>query len=149
MTTVVMNTLNAAVTEYDWSFQSITPTHAGDAAGLYLLGGDTDNAGSLAPTPIAATVTTGITNWGTSLKKTPEAAFLALRGAGGGLFHVHCPGVSYAYPVVVQADGQTRANPGLGIKQAYLGFGYSNVAGADFHLDRIEIPLVESDSRRS
>src|SRR5574343_21954 len=54
MNTIVMNTLTGAVTEYDWAFQSITPTHAGGAAGLFLLGGDKDGA-----LPIPANVLTG------------------------------------------------------------------------------------------
>lgn len=53
MNTIVLNTLTGAVSEYDWPFQSLTPTHAGDVTGLYALGGDTD-----AGRPIDAHITT-------------------------------------------------------------------------------------------
>ena len=37
MTAIVMNTITRAVGEYDWEFESITPTHAGSALALYQL----------------------------------------------------------------------------------------------------------------
>jgi hypothetical protein len=143
MTTIVMNTLNAAVTEYDWAFQSITPTHAGDAAGLYLLGGD-DDAGA----DIDATASTGITNCGTSLKKRVPVVHLGLECSGAGQLHVHTKSATHNYPVAAAAAGVTRGKPGQGIHENYLGFGYSNVAGADFKLDKIEVPLAVSEQRR-
>jgi hypothetical protein len=42
MTAIVMNTLTGAVTEYDWTFTSLSAKHASDANGLCTLGGDTD-----------------------------------------------------------------------------------------------------------
>jgi hypothetical protein len=144
MTTIVMNTLNAAVTEYDWTFQSITPTHAGDASGLYLLGGD-DDAGA----DIDASAFTGTTLCGSSLKKRVPAVYLGLTGSGAGQLHVRTKTASRTYPVIVDEAGTSRGKPGLGLHENYLGFGYSNVAGADFKLDRIEPRLVLSEQRRA
>jgi hypothetical protein len=144
MPTIVMNTLNAAVTEYDWVFQSVTPTHAGDASGLYLLGGELDDAAA-----IPGHITTGVTLCGSSLKKRMAMIFLSIKGAGQGLMKVIGKSGTWSYPVQVQAKGLSRAKPGLGINENYLGFGYSNVAGADFELDRIEVDLAESKQQRT
>ena len=46
------------------------------------------------------------------------------------------------------ATGQSRSKPGLGIRENYLAFGYSNTDGADFRLDRIEVLVAESTRRR-
>lgn len=143
MATIVLNTLTGAVSEYDWNFQSITPTHAGDAAGLYLLGGDTDAAAG-----IAASITTGKTLWGTSFKKRIIMAYLSIRGSGSGLMTVIGEAASWGYSFAVANTGQSRCEPGHGIRENYLAFGYSNVAGADFTLDRIEVDLVASKTRR-
>ena len=65
MNTIVMNTLNGAVTEYGrFAFQSITPRLAGSALGLFALGGDTD-----AGEPIVGRIDTGARDWGTTQLK--------------------------------------------------------------------------------
>lgn len=143
MTTIVLNTLNAAVTEYDWAFQSITPTHAGDATGLYLLGGDKDSAAN-----IDASIATGTTLCGSSFKKHVPMVYLSIRGAGVGVLRVFGKAKSWAYRFAVRATGQSRGQPGKGIWENYLGFGYSNVDGADFVLDRIEADIIASKTRR-
>lgn len=144
MTTIVLNTLNGAVTEYGWAFQSLTPAHAGDAAGLYTLGGATD-----AGQPIVATVTTGKTQWGSSLKKFLGVVFFALKSAGTSTLTVAGEGVGYTYPIVVRAKGESRATPGRGIRENYMAFSYSNADGADFQLDRIEVEVSQSTNRRT
>lgn len=143
MTTIVMNTLNGAVTEYDWAFQSVTPGHAGDAAGLYALGGDTD-----AGQPIVATITTGTKHWGSTLKKFVAAVYFSMRGVGRGALTVHCAAASYTYPFPVRASGESRAIPGRGIRENYLAFTYQNQDGDDFVIDRIEVLSSQSTTRR-
>ncbi len=145
MTTIVLNTLTGAVSEYDWTFQSITPTYAGDATGLYALGGDTDNG-----QPIAARILTGTTLCGSSFKKHALMVYLSLRGVGTGMGILWVLGKakSWSYRFVVRDTGQSRGQPGKGIWENYLGFGYSNVNGADFVLDRIEADIVASKTRR-
>jgi hypothetical protein len=144
MNTIAMNTLTGSVSEYTgFGFQSITPTHAGSAAGLFTLGGDTD-----AGLPIVAAVTTGKQLWGGTLKKTPQMVYFALKGSGTSTMTVTGERASHSYPFPVRPDGQSRSKPGLGIRENYLAFGYSNTDGAAFQLDRIEVLVAESKTRR-
>jgi hypothetical protein len=144
MNTIVVNTLTRSVSEYDWAFQSITPTHAGDAAGLYLLGGDKDGASD-----INAAITTGKTLWGSSLVKAVRMAYLSIIGAGTGLFRVAGNSGSWSYTFPIIPKNVSRSKPGQGIRENYLSFGFSNVAGANFQLDRIEVDIAESKTRRT
>lgn len=141
---IVMNTLTGAVSEYSgFGFQSLTPTHAGDAAGLFALNGDTD--GGL---PIVAAVTTGKQLWGSSTKKVAQVVYLSLQGSGTSAMTVSGEAASYSYPFAVRSSGQSRSVPGKGIRENYIAFGYSNTDGADFRLDRIEVLVAESTRRR-
>lgn len=145
MNAIVLNTLTGAVTEYTgFGFQSVTPTHAGSATGLFTLGGNTD-----AGLPIVATVTTGKKLWGETLKKLLGLVFFALKGSGQSTLSVIGEGTSYTYPIVVMAKGVSRAKPGRGIRENYLAFGFSNADGADFQLDRIEVDVSQSKNRRT
>ena len=144
MNAIVMNTMTGAVTEYsNFDFQSITPTHAGSDAGLFLLGGDLDVA-----TPIVSTVTTGGTQWGTSLKKFLGTVYFALIGTGTSALQVSGPSASYTYPFTVTDSGESRSTPGRGIRENYLSFSYINTDGADFQLDSIEVTVNSSTTRR-
>ena len=90
---IVMNTLNGSVTEYDnFDFQSITPTHAGSATGLFLLGGD-DDLGQ----PIVASITTGKTIWRDIKKKFLDLVHFAMTGSGISGMTVVTPSTSYEY----------------------------------------------------
>ncbi len=149
MTAIVMNTLTGAVSEHTLDFNSMTQTHAANASGLYTLGGDTDNGVS-----IVAEIVTGETLWGASLKKRLEQVYFSTpRSEGEGELIVHARSVSdevtehrYAFPL--RGSGQSRGTPGKGIRANYLAFGFSNPAGDDFTLDRIEVAVVESNNRR-
>lgn len=142
---IIMNTLTGAVTEYTgFGFQSVTPTHAGSATGLFALGGNTDTG-----LPIIGAITTGKQQFGGSLKKVPQVVFFALKGSGTSTMTVTGEAVSYAYTFPVRANGESRSVPGKGIRENYLAFGYSNTDGADFQLDRMEVLIAESINRRS
>lgn len=144
MNTIVMNTLTGAVSEYTgFGFQSITPTHAGSATGLFVLGGDAD-----VDQPIVAHVVTGKQLWGGSLKKTAQAVYFSLKGSGTSTLTVVGEGASYSYPFPVLPAGQSRSVPGKGLRENYLAFGYSNTDGAAFQLDRIEVLVAQSKNRR-
>lgn len=143
MNAIALNTLNGAVTEYDWAFQSITPNHAGDVTGLYALGGDTD-----AEQPIVATVTTGTKHWGSTLKKFVAGVYFAMQGTGRGALTVHCQATDYTYPFPVRTSGESRAVTGRGIRENYLAFTYQNPDGDDFVIDRIEVLSTQSANRR-
>ena len=144
MNAISFNTLTGAVSEYTgFGFQSITPTHAGSATGLFVLGGDTD-----VDQPIVAHVVTGKQLWGGSLKKMPQMVYFSLKGSGTSTMTVTGENASHSYPFPVRPDGQSRSKPGMGIRENYLAFGYSNSDGADFQLDRIEVLVAESKNRR-
>lgn len=145
MNAIVMNTLTGAVTEYDnFDFQSITPTHAGSATGLFALGGDLD-----IDQPIVARVVTGKTQWGASVKLMLRMLFFALKGSGTSTAIVASDATEWTYTFPVQDNGESRAQPGRGIRENYLAFGYSNTDGADFQLDRIEVVDQRSTTRRT
>lgn len=143
MTTIVLNTLTGAVTEYDWAFDSVTDTHTGDGSGLYLLGGDTDDG-----QPIVAEAITGKPLFGSQRKKRPAMVWLSMKGSGTGQMIVQGEGAEWRYPFPIRATGQSRAQPGKGICENYLAFGFSNPGGEAFSLDRIEVQMEESKTRR-
>lgn len=141
---IILNTLTGAVSEYDsFAFHAITPTHAGSVLGLYALGGNLD-----IDQPIVATVTTGKTLFGASLKKFLDLVYFSLKGSGTSSLTVVGEATSNTYTFPVRATGVSRAKPGRGIRENYLAFGYSNTDGADFTLDRIEVPTNPAKTRR-
>ena len=144
MKTIVTNTLNGAVTEYDWALTSISPTRAGSATGLHTLGGNTD-----AGQPIAASITTGKKLWGDTIKKFAVYVYFAMVGTGSGRARVETRAQTYAYEFPVQAGGVSRAVTGRGIRENYLAFGFDNVGGADFRIDAIEPKTATSNTRRT
>lgn len=141
---IVMNTLTGAVSEYtNFDFHAITPTHAGSTLGLFLLGGNTDLTQN-----IVALAATGKTLVGTSAKKFLDPIYFSIReGAGTSALLVY-GSATYTYSFAVRASGQSRATPGRGIRDNYLAFGYSNTDGSNFVLDRIEVPVSPSSTRR-
>lgn len=143
MKTIVMNTLNGAVTEYDWSLTSITRTYGGSAGGLHLLGGDTD-----AGQPINAAITTGKLLWGDTIRKFVAYIYFAMVGTGMGRARVVTRSNTYAYEFPVLDDGVSRAKTGRGIRENYLAFGFDNVDGADFRIDSMEPKTATSNNRR-
>lgn len=143
MNTIVCNTLTGAVSEYDWpAFQSITPTHAGDAAGLFELVGDTDNG-----QPIVSTIGLPPTLRESTLKHYLRMAYFSMLGSGEAEFTVLGRPSSWTYTFGLRASGQTRCEVGRGIRENYLGFEIKT-RGQAFSLDRIEIMDVESKTRR-
>jgi len=144
MNTIVCNTLNGAVTEYTrHEFQSITATHGGAATGLYAFGGDTDD-GQL----IVSEIRLPPTLRETTLKKHLGMVYLSMSGAGSANFTVFGKTQDWTYPFPLRDSGQTRCKPGGGIRENYLGFGLTTPQGQAFTLDRVEVLLLESKTRR-
>lgn len=144
MTTIVLNTMTGAVSEYDWVFQSITPTHAGDVSGLFALGGDTD-----AGIEIQARISTGLRVWGETLKRQLAAVFLAMQGEGQCTLTVQSLTNEWSYDFPIRPSGISRSPVGRGIRENYLGFVLENLGGAAFRIDRIEIMDPTSTNRRT
>lgn len=145
MNTIVLNTLSGAVSEYtNFAFHSVTPTHAGAATGLFAFGGDLD-----IDLPIVAEVQTASKLRSTTLKKNMDLVYFSMAGGGRGLLTVFGrPGQQWAYSFAVRPGGQSRAQVGRGIRENYLGFGFSNPDGDAFCIDRIEVLVRESRTRR-
>lgn len=144
MNTIVCNTLLGAVTEYTgFAFQSITPTHAGSAEGLFTLGGDTDQGD-----PIVSVVRLPSTLRETTLKQAIEMVYVSAIGTGCMRFTVHGAKQSWCYTFPLKSSGQTRCPVGRGIRENYLGFSLSNPAGQAFSLDRVEVLNIASKTRR-
>ena len=144
MTTIIMNTLTGAVSEYEgFDFNSMADTKAASETGLYTLGGDTD-----AGLPIVGEVVTGKPLWGDQHKKHIEAVWLSMKGSGIAQMIVQGEGdeVEWRYPFSVLPKGQSRAIPGKGIRENYLAFGVSH--DEPFSLDRIEVRELKSKTRR-
>lgn len=144
MNTIICNTLNGAVSEYTrHNFQSVTPTHAGSATGLYEFGGDTDDG-----LPIVSSIRLPATLRDGTLKKTMDAVYLSMAGEGGAQLTVFGKVQDWTYPFPLRESGQTRCPVGRGIRENYLGFGLSNPEGQAFTLDRVEVLMHESKTRR-
>ena len=144
MNTIICNTLTGAVSEYTrHTFQSITPTHAGDATGLFAMGGDTDDG-----LPIVADIRLPPTLRGSTLKKHLDMVYLSMSGQGTAEFTVFGKTQDWAYEFPLRDSGQTRCKPGGGIRENYLGFGLTTPQGQAFTLDRVEVLLLESKTRR-
>lgn len=134
---IVFNTLTYAVSEYDFDFDSMTETHAGDVNGLYTLGGDDDNG-----TAITATIKTGLSEWGSSQKKFVDAMYFAIEGEGGISATVDTPSTTWTYAGTMLESGETRVLTGRGIRENHLGFGMTTQA--DFRLDKLEVKTREA-----
>lgn len=144
MNTIVMNTRTGAVSEYSgFDFQSITPTHAGSAVGLYELGGDTD-----AGAPIVSVVTGPRLLWGSSKKKFVGGVYFSMQGSGESECTLRGPAAEYAYSFAVRASGESRAIPGRGFRENYFDVTYRNPDGAAFKIDQIEVMESQSTNRR-
>ena len=142
--TIVMNTLTGAVSEYEnFAFQSITPTHAGAATGLFLLGGDLD-----IDQPIIGSIQTGKTLIDETRKKYVDLVHFAMTGDGTAACAVVGANASYFYDFSVRDTGVSRSQPGRGIRENYLAFGMTKTDGGDFQLDKIDVSVVASATRK-
>lgn len=141
MTAIVCNTATGAVTEYDWAFQSLTDTHAASPAGLFTLGGDTD-----AGAAITGEIRAGTPGGGPV--QAVRVVFVAKEGPGNGTLIVQGRSASWEYPAIDRDSDVMAVSPGRGISESYLGFGYRNVDGAAFRIDRIDADVIASKNRR-
>ena len=144
MNTITLNTLTGAVSEYTgFGFQSVTPTHAGSATGLYAFGGDVD-----VDQPIVADIGLPATLRDSTLKQAISMVYLSMHGEGSAVFTVQGAQQNWDYTFALRASDQTRCPVGRGIRENYLGFGLSTPGGQAFTLDRVEVLTAQSKTRR-
>ncbi|MBB1651697.1 hypothetical protein [Delftia sp. UME58] len=143
MKSIVVNTLSGAVTEYRRPLHSITAGHGGNREGVFVLQGDTDH-----DQPIVGELHTPVINHASTLQKNLGAIYGSGENLAGGLAEVHTRGRVWAYPLRWGDRGMVRADPGRGIREVYLGFGLRLPAGQAFTLDRLEVVVNNSKSRR-
>lgn len=148
-TTIVMNTMNAAVSEYDWTLQSVTQTHGASATdGLCTLGGGVDRTADID----AEFLGPGLLSASGHKQRTLEVVF-AMRGSGNpgdqGTLRIKANGTEYGYLFPIRSTGVSRAKPGRGIRENYVAYGFRNVDGADFRIDRIEPKPLESPLKKA
>jgi hypothetical protein len=145
MNTITLNTFTGAVTEYDnFPFDSVTPTHAGSAQGMYEFGGDTD-----AGQPIAARVVMGKTLQSATSKKYVDVIFYAVKGVGQATGVILGEKATYSYNMQLEKNRLSRCKPGRGIRENYMAFGFENQLGRMFELDSVEVLLTPSTTRRT
>lgn len=144
MNTIVLNTLTGAVSEYDnFDFHGVTPTHGGSATGLFAFGGDLD-----IDQPVVARVRTPTSLRDDTRKKHVSALYFSMEGSGSFQATVFGETQSWSYSFSGQPSGEARCKTGRGIRENYMGFGFSNPAGQQFQLDRIEVLMHASNTRR-
>ncbi len=144
MNTITLNTETGAVSEYTgFGFQSVTPTHAGSATGLFAFGGDLD-----VDQPIAADIGLPATLRDSTLKQAISMVYLSMHGEGSAVFTVQGAQQNWDYTFALRASDQTRCPVGRGIRENYLGFGLSTPGGQAFTLDRVEVLTAQSKTRR-
>ena len=143
--TYVLNTQTQGVTEYDnFSFNSMSENLACSTNGIYSLIGNTDNG-----TAIDTSIKTGLMDFGESLQKQVPNAYLGITSDGNVLLKTITTyrGVKKErwYQVSTNNDSfeTSKVKLGKGIKSRYWQFDLSNINGANFKLDSIELtPLV-------
>lgn len=140
----VMNLANHGVTEYtNFPFESFCEFDgkllAAGAGGIYLLGGDLDEAAQ-----IAAEITTGVTDFGSEYNKRLTDAYVSAESSGKIDFSVLPDGGEKAYTEKVPTAAnkrykQHKVSLAKGVKARYFQIRVANKAGADMRIGMIDI----------
>lgn len=146
----VLNTANLASSSYEGfefnSFGRFAGRYVGARSdGLYLLEGD-DDAGL----PIRASMSLGKQNFGTTLLKRPEYAYIGVAASGDVFVKVIDPqGDSWLYRArrTSEAMQTQRADFGRGLRASYFEFEIYNADGGDIDLNTVEFRLAELSRR--
>lgn len=147
---IVMQIENQTLTSYtNFAYNSFANFGermlAASAAGLFELVGDTDNG-----VPIAAEVAFGTTDFGSSYLKVIDRLFIGYRAAQGVTLTVTLEDTSaYSYPAPEAAEGllSHRVKLGRGLVARYWRFSLTNVGGADFALDTVDVHSAQLGRR--
>jgi hypothetical protein len=152
---IAMHTERQAITQYQGfefnSFFTFNGKYYGiGSAGMCEITGKNDNG-----TPIAATVSGGITDFGASFLKTVDRAYAGYRTSGQLNMSLTVDGgKQYAYTLgsTTGTTGKSgmfgrRAIFGRGLRSRYYQWTISNVNGADFALDSVELETQQLSRR--
>lgn len=142
-----VNTQSTGISQYtNYDFNSFAYPLACASDGIYLLGGDSDDG-----TNIDASIKTGLYDFGTSLKKRMNYAYLGITSTGRVVMKVTNTdsGVKkehwYEVNTINEALDTTRVQFGKGPKGKYWQFEIINTDGADLELESLEVlPVVLS-----
>ncbi len=146
----VMNTRTRGVTQYQgYNFNSFAELdgkyYGANDEGLYLLEGDTDDSAL-----ISAHIRTGLTDFGTQLKKQVHDAYIGYTTDGRLLLKVITTDAGarkenwYALNAKeIEASSDNRFRISKGLKSVYWQFEVANVDGADFDISNMTVwPFV-------
>jgi hypothetical protein len=151
---LTINAMTGAASVYaNWEFDSfmqVAGTHyAIDSSALYTLGGSDDDGAE-----IAAEWRTGLMDFGTPQMKRTDLIVLGGTSAAEMQVTVYTHEgndlVGYTYDThrLADAPSELHAEPGKGMKSRYVQYGFSNQAGADFEIDRVDIFALALSRRR-
>ena len=144
--TFVANTKTLGLSEYiNYNFTSISGDLACNKTGIYSLDDDTDSE------LIEAEIKTGLVDFGTSKQKQVPYVYLGLSNEGDMVLKsiVNYKGIKkerwYKLGLSTTATDTRRVKLGKGVKSDLWQFSITNVDGADFNIDQMEmLPLVLS-----
>jgi hypothetical protein len=138
---LAMNLANGAVTEYQQFPYNSFAVFAGKvlaagAGGIVELTGGTDQGAQ-----IAASVLTGLDDFGSDFNKRVTDAYVGAKSGSDMVFSVVVAGTSYTFTLpTTGADVRNhKAQLGKGLKHRYFQFGLANSGGADFALDGLAV----------
>jgi hypothetical protein len=97
---------------------------------------------------IVSTITQGINTEGSALKRVPRSAYVQADSTSVLSATVTTPAGSWTYPETFRSGRTRRFTFGRGIRNSYIGVGFSNPDGAAFRIDRVEINTSDSAQRK-
>lgn len=147
---VVMQIENQTLTTYtNFAYNSFANIGgrmlAASSSGLFELVGGTDDSA-----PINAMVSFGTTDFGSSYMKTVDRMYVGYRTDGALSLNIEVDGANnypYELPAVAGELLSQRVKTGRGLAARYWRFSISNVAGADFEIDTVDVHSAQLQRR--
>ena len=114
--------------------------YGASSTGLHLLDGDNDNG-----LPIRASISFGVLDFGTDVKKTIQECYLGMSAEGNLFVKVIANGQSFIYQTRSYSDElmQQRVTFGKGLRTNYMTLELYNEDGDDFELDTVKFVVAD------
>lgn len=144
MNTTVFSLENLAVTEYTTPFTGISGDFESTAAGVYAVGGTTDDE-----EPIASSFAFGLSMMDSTRQR--RAKYLYIHGTGGVDMTADVTDGrdnTYSYTAVQRHGRAARFVLGAGLRDSYLKFTINNPGTEALAVDRLDFETPESVNRR-